>query len=74
MNRRHRRRQYRRDRATVANSFGRVLHGACRDCHAVAVMEAVTERLVVTNVYHDTGCPAAAGVTPWSPVKSEAER
>jgi hypothetical protein len=41
------------------------LTGACRDCTADGAFLLLPGRQVIVNIFHDTGCPAAAGVTEW---------
>ncbi|HTY35130.1 hypothetical protein [Mycobacterium sp.] len=44
------------------------LTGACRDCHATGEIVLLPgRRHVVGHIWHDEGCPAAAGVTKWQP-------
>lgn len=48
-----------------------VLHGltgACRDCTAEGELVLLPGNLVISRVFHDHGCPAAAGITDWQPV------
>jgi hypothetical protein len=50
---------------------GRV-HGltdACSDCHADGEFVLLPGRRVVGQVFHDDGCPAAAGITKWKPAQ-----
>ncbi len=43
------------------------LTGACRDCSAVGAIELHPGGQAVPHVFHDDGCPAAAGIVTWSP-------
>ncbi len=43
------------------------LTGACRDCQATGELVLLPGNRVVGHVYHDTGCPAHAGITNWQP-------
>jgi hypothetical protein len=43
------------------------LTGACRDCTATADLVLLPGHRSVGNIWHDDGCPAAAGITPWQP-------
>jgi hypothetical protein len=47
-----------------------IIHGlknACRDCTADGALILLPGRQVIINIFHDDGCPAAAGITPWEP-------
>jgi hypothetical protein len=47
-----------------------VIHGltrACRDCSAEGALVLLPGGDAIGHVYHDDGCPAAAGITPWQP-------
>ena len=44
------------------------LTDACRDCGADGAFVLLPGRRIVGQVFHDDGCPAAAGVTEWKPV------
>ena len=55
------------------------LTDACRDCSATGDLVLLPGRQVIGHIYHDGGCPAAAGITPWEPhpaaeVRAEKER
>ena len=46
------------------------IHGgmfACVDCHATGALVLLPGKRVVGHIWHDDGCPAAAGVTEWQP-------
>lgn len=43
------------------------LTGACRDCTATASLTALPDGTVQGDIWHDDGCPAATGITPWQP-------
>jgi hypothetical protein len=44
------------------------LTDACRDCTATADLVLLPgHRSVVGHIWHDEGCPAATGITPWEP-------
>ncbi len=43
------------------------LTDACRDCTAGGELVLLPGRRVIQRIFHDDGCPAAAGVTPWEP-------
>ena len=45
------------------------LTGACRDCTATGELVLLPGKrvVVVGHVWHDDGCPAATGITPWEP-------
>jgi hypothetical protein len=48
-----------------------LIHGlthACRDCTGTGEFLLLPGRQVIASVFHDPGCPAADGVTPWQPV------
>jgi hypothetical protein len=44
------------------------LTAACRDCTATGGFVLLPGRRVLGQVWHEPGCPAASGITPWSPV------
>jgi hypothetical protein len=47
-----------------------IIHGltdACRDCNADAEILVLPGRRIVPRIFHDDGCPAAAGITEWQP-------
>ena len=47
-----------------------IIHGltdACRDCGADGALVLLPGSRVVGHVFHDPGCPAAAGITDWKP-------
>jgi hypothetical protein len=44
------------------------LTDACVDCHADGELILLPGHRVVGQVFHDDGCPAAAGITEWKPV------
>lgn len=81
MNRRDRRRYKARDplsaqrirelqhRVDQTGQPGRIhgLTGACRDCQATGEFVLLPGRQIIGHVYHDDGCPAAAGITEWQP-------
>jgi hypothetical protein len=41
---------------------------ACRDCTAGGELILLPGNRMISRVFHDDGCPAAAGVTQWEPV------
>jgi hypothetical protein len=46
------------------------IHGlthACRDCHATGALTLLPGHRAIGHIYHDDGCPAAAGITTWQP-------
>ncbi|MGO9352180.1 MAG: hypothetical protein ACLP3C_15650 [Mycobacterium sp.] len=43
------------------------LTGACRDCTATGALVLLPGQLVIAHVFHQAGCPAANGITPWQP-------
>ena len=43
------------------------LTGACRDCGANGEFILLPGHQVIAHIWHDDGCPAAAGITPWQP-------
>jgi hypothetical protein len=43
------------------------LTGACTDCHATGDLVLLPGKLILPRIYHDDGCPAAAGITQWQP-------
>ena len=82
MNRRDRRRQYKprdphsaqriRELQHRVEQTGRpgIIHGlsgACADCTATGELVLLPGRRVVGHIWHDDGCPAATGITPWQP-------
>lgn len=82
MNRRDRRRLKARDPLSAqrisalqhkVETTGRpgVIHGltdACRDCGATGEFLLLPGHQAIGYVWHDDGCPAAAGITEWQPV------
>lgn len=82
MNRRQRRDHQRRLRKVdnairtvmaASEADGRPWHvygmtSACRDCGATADFHGHGRTgMVFADIYHDDGCPAAAGITQWQP-------
>ncbi len=43
------------------------LTDACRDCGATGAFVLLPGQRSVGHIFHDDGCPAAAGITPWEP-------
>lgn len=61
-----------RDLQQVAEAIGATwgivnLPGACVDCAAVGDLTRLPDGRILGNIWHETGCPAAAGVTEWKP-------
>jgi hypothetical protein len=53
------------------------IHGltdACRDCGATGEFILLPGNRVIAHVWHDDGCPAAAGITTWQPCPTEGEQ
>jgi hypothetical protein len=70
MNRRDRRRYQPRDhRVEQTGQPGRIhgLTGACRDCGATGDLVLLPGHRTIGHIWHDEGCPAATGITPWQP-------
>ncbi|MFN8043037.1 MAG: hypothetical protein U0S13_06765 [Mycobacterium sp.] len=62
-----------RDLERLVESTGKagVIYGlthACLDCGAGAELVLLPGKKMVSHIWHDDGCPAAAGIVPWSPV------
>ena len=43
------------------------LPGACVDCTATGDLTVLPDGRMLGDIYHDDGCPAAAGITEWKP-------
>jgi hypothetical protein len=43
------------------------LTDACRDCTATGEFVLLPGRQTIAHIWHDDGCPAAGGITPWQP-------
>ena len=81
MNRRQRRQAQRTDATTrriralerrvESTGLPGLIHGmtdACRDCTAGGELILLPGNRMISRVFLDDGCPAAAGVTQWEPV------
>ena len=81
MNRKQRRQAQRTDATTrriralerrvESTGLPGLIHGmtdACRDCTAGGELILLPGNRMISRVFHDDGCPAAAGVTQWEPV------
>ena len=81
MNRRQRRQAQRTDATTrriralerrvASTGLPGLIHGmtdACRDCTAGGELILLPGNRMISRVFHDEGCPAAAGITQWEPV------
>ena len=58
------------EREVEATGRPGIIHGlthACRDCAASGSLLLLPGRRVIGQIYHDDGCPAAAGITAWEP-------
>ena len=54
--------------ATSLPGVIRGLTDACVDCRADGELVLLPGGDAVGRIYHDDGCPAAAGITEWKPV------
>ncbi|MCV7090209.1 hypothetical protein [Mycobacterium interjectum] len=43
------------------------LDGACSDCSATGELHLFPGKKVIGHIFHDDGCPAAAGTVTWQP-------
>ena len=81
MNRKQRRQAQRTDATTrriralerrvESTGLPGLIHGmtdACRDCTAGGELILLPGNRMISRVFHDEGCPAAAGITQWAPV------
>jgi hypothetical protein len=81
MNRKQRRQAQRTDATTrriralerrvESTGLPGLIHGmtdACRDCTAGGELILLPGNRMISRVFHDEGCPAAAGITQWEPV------
>ena len=81
MNRKQRRQAQRTDATTrriralerrvESTGLPGLIHGmtdACRDCTAGGELILLPGNRMVSRIFHDDGCPAAAGITQWEPV------
>ncbi|BBX16960.1 hypothetical protein CRI77_25035 [Mycolicibacterium duvalii] len=44
------------------------LTDACRDCRADGQLILLPGDRIISQIFHDDGCPAATGVVDWKPV------
>lgn len=58
------------DRRYLDGMAGQRLAGGCRDCHGHAQVRREPDGEHTLHVWHQCGCPAAAGVIPWAPVRA----
>ena len=59
------------ERRVESTGLPGLIHGmtdACRDCTAGGELILLPGNRMVSRIFHDDGCPAAAGITQWAPV------